>query len=50
MLMHGIWSPHAYRLFETGRRSRWDGAQQEILRVVREIDELGGEVRGEKEE
>jgi dimethylaniline monooxygenase (N-oxide forming) len=49
-LMYGIWSPHAYRLFDTGRRKRWEGARDEILRVVSEIEEMGSEVRGEKEE
>ncbi|KAL3485874.1 flavin-binding monooxygenase-like-domain-containing protein [Aspergillus germanicus] len=49
-LMYRIWSPHAYRLFDTGRRKRWDGAKQEILRVVREIEEMGNEVGSEKEE
>ncbi|RDW64519.1 flavin-containing monooxygenase [Aspergillus mulundensis] len=46
-LMHGMFSPHTYRLFEGGRRKRWDGARDEILRVVREIEEMGRDGAGD---
>ncbi|KAJ5363607.1 uncharacterized protein N7496_009320 [Penicillium cataractarum] len=39
-LMYGINSPHKYRLFDSPRRKKWDGAKAEILRVVKEIAEM----------
>ena len=33
LLMDGIHSPHAFRLFETGKRKPWAGARDEIERV-----------------
>ncbi|KAK5723057.1 hypothetical protein LTR17_014018 [Elasticomyces elasticus] len=34
LLMDGIYSPHAYRLFDSeGRRKKWDGAREAILKV-----------------
>ncbi|RAR12845.1 dimethylaniline monooxygenase 2 [Stemphylium lycopersici] len=32
MLMGGIWSPHIHRVFE-GKRKRWDGAGEAIVKV-----------------
>ncbi|CAG8888680.1 unnamed protein product [Penicillium egyptiacum] len=39
-LMYGMLSPHLYRLFDGPRRKKWDGARTEILRVVKEINEM----------
>ena len=33
MLMGGVYSPHAFRVFETGKRRRWEGAVEEIERM-----------------
>ncbi|CAI4213413.1 unnamed protein product [Parascedosporium putredinis] len=33
LLMGGIYSPHMFRLFETGKRKAWEGAEEEIRRV-----------------
>lgn len=35
MLTSGVYSPHIYRLFETGRRKAWLGAREEIEKVNR---------------
>ena len=35
MLMGELFSPHVYRLFETGKRKRWDGAEV----AIREVNE-----------
>ena len=35
-LVHGLWSPHVYRLFDTSLpygRKRWDGAREAIINV-----------------
>jgi dimethylaniline monooxygenase (N-oxide forming) len=39
-LAHGASTPHAYRLFETGKRAVWSDARQAILNVNAEIDRL----------
>ncbi|KAL6233056.1 hypothetical protein BDW75DRAFT_242379 [Aspergillus navahoensis] len=49
-LMHGMFSPHTYRLFDGPRRRKWDGARAEILRVIKELDEMGSGERTGKEE
>ncbi|PKS10959.1 hypothetical protein jhhlp_002718 [Lomentospora prolificans] len=33
LIMGGIYSPHIFRLFETGKRKAWPGAEEEIKRV-----------------
>ncbi|SPO07500.1 related to flavin depend monooxygenase that catalyses the oxidation of rubrofusarin to 9-hydroxyrubrofusarin [Cephalotrichum gorgonifer] len=40
ILMGGVLSPHSFRLFETGKRRRWDGAEEEIWRVNKKVKEL----------
>ncbi|KAJ9500880.1 hypothetical protein H2202_003438 [Exophiala xenobiotica] len=40
LLVHGIWSPHLYRLFEPkrpGGRKKWDGAREAIERVNADV-------------
>ncbi|ETI19410.1 hypothetical protein G647_09243 [Cladophialophora carrionii CBS 160.54] len=40
LLVHGIYSPHFYRLFESSRpggRKKWDGAREAIVRVNDEV-------------
>ncbi|KAK3117552.1 hypothetical protein LTR53_000978 [Teratosphaeriaceae sp. CCFEE 6253] len=38
LLYDGIYSPHAYRLFESGgRRKAWDGAREAIVKVNEDI-------------
>lgn len=39
MLMGGIWSPHIHRVFE-GKRKRWDGAGEAIVKVNERVREL----------
>ncbi|KAK0285548.1 hypothetical protein LTR35_004887 [Friedmanniomyces endolithicus] len=54
LLMDGVYSPHAYRLFESGgRRRRWEGARRAIVGVngdvkekVRRRGDKGGGVGG----
>lgn len=42
MLMDGICSPHAYRLFDgKGKRKAWEGAREEIYRVNEEAKAQG---------
>ncbi|KAL2760241.1 hypothetical protein ACRALDRAFT_1078963 [Sodiomyces alcalophilus JCM 7366] len=36
MIGWGVYSPHMYRLFETGKRSAWAGAREAIIRVNEE--------------
>ncbi|ROT43043.1 dimethylaniline monooxygenase [Sodiomyces alkalinus F11] len=36
MMGWGVYSPHMYRLFETGKRSAWPGARDAIIRVNEE--------------
>ncbi|KAL2813015.1 hypothetical protein BJX63DRAFT_432303 [Aspergillus granulosus] len=48
-LMYEMFSPHTYRLFDGSRRRKWDGARAEILRVIKEINEMGSDVGREKE-
>lgn len=36
MMGWGVYSPHMYRLFETGKRSAWAGAREAIIRVNEE--------------
>ncbi|KAL4875868.1 flavin monooxygenase-like protein [Aspergillus karnatakaensis] len=38
-LMYSIFSPHTWRLFD-GRRKKWDGAREEVLKVVKEVQEM----------
>lgn len=41
LLVHGIWSPHVYRLFEPKRpdgRKKWDGAREAIERVNADVE------------
>jgi len=35
LLMDGILSPHIYRLFDSERRKKWDGAREAIERLMR---------------
>ncbi|SPN99128.1 related to flavin depend monooxygenase that catalyses the oxidation of rubrofusarin to 9-hydroxyrubrofusarin [Cephalotrichum gorgonifer] len=47
-VVDGIYSPHVFRLFETGKRKVWDGAREEIARVNEDREgsdraEKGGE-------
>ncbi len=40
ILANGIWSPHIYRLFDStrpGGRRKWDGAQEAIIRVNKDV-------------
>ena len=38
LLYDGIYSPHAYRLFDShGRRKKWDGARKAILKVNADV-------------
>ncbi|KAJ9614092.1 hypothetical protein H2200_002228 [Cladophialophora chaetospira] len=40
LLANGIWSPHAYRLFNSSRpggRKKWDGAREAIIRVNEDV-------------
>jgi len=38
LLYDGIYSPHAYRLFDSqGRRKQWDGAREAILKVNADV-------------
>jgi dimethylaniline monooxygenase (N-oxide forming) len=38
MLMDGIYSPHAYRLFDSpGKRKKWDGARRAIEKVNEDV-------------
>ena len=39
LLLGGIFSPHMYRLFESGRRKRWDGAENAIKKVNEDVKE-----------
>lgn len=50
MLMGGVCSPHLYRLFETGKRKRWDGAEEEIRRINKKVKGLQAEVEAEVED
>lgn len=50
VVVDGVYTPHLYRLFETGKRKRWDRAADEILRVNekrrgKDVDEKGEETR-----
>ncbi|KAK5713072.1 hypothetical protein LTR15_011433 [Elasticomyces elasticus] len=41
LLMDGIYSPHAYRLFDSeGRRKKWDGAREAIVKVNEDIKRI----------
>ncbi|KAK5730031.1 hypothetical protein LTR17_011434 [Elasticomyces elasticus] len=41
LLMDGIYSPHAYRLFDSeGRRKKWDGARKAIVKVNEDIKRI----------
>ncbi|TKA78585.1 hypothetical protein B0A55_03873 [Friedmanniomyces simplex] len=56
LLMDGVYSPHAYRLFDSGgRRRKWEGAREAIVRVNGDVEERrrvgkggGGGLGGEK--
>lgn len=37
VMNHGVETAHAFRFFETGKRKRWEGAREAILRVQREV-------------
>lgn len=39
-LAHGVATPHAFRLFETGKRSAWEGARQAILDANSQVRQL----------
>ncbi|KAK3652456.1 hypothetical protein LTR56_005167 [Elasticomyces elasticus] len=41
LLYDGIYSPHAYRLFDSeGRRKKWDGAREAIVKVNEDIKRI----------
>ena len=33
IMARGVYTPHMYRVFETGKRSVWEGARREVVRV-----------------
>lgn len=47
-LAHGPATPHAFRLFETGKRATWEDARQAVLNVNTEISSLKETKKKEK--
>lgn len=45
----GVYSPHMYRLFETGKRSAWSGAREAIIRVNAERERAFPKKKGKKD-
>ncbi|KAK5952846.1 hypothetical protein OHC33_005965 [Knufia fluminis] len=39
LVLGGIFSPHMYRLFESGRRRRWEGARSAVFKVNEDVSE-----------
>lgn len=48
MLMGGVFSPHIFRMFETGKRRRWEGAVEEIVRVNDRVNEAARAAKAAK--
>lgn len=45
LLTDGVWSPHMYRLFESDRRKKWDGARAAIETVNTRVQERTGRMK-----
>lgn len=51
LMNHGVETAHMYRYFETGKRSTWDGARDEIIRQNEIVEHtFGGKNRKTREE
>lgn len=48
MLMGGLFSPHIFRVFETGKRRRWEGAVGEVERVNERVDKAAKAAKASK--